>query len=1073
MLGRLLLSTSILVIITLSIATYSQSRFSASAQLSTDRLRTQINTNHQIVNLRNLLWEIETQFQSYMLQPEEELRLTTLETIEHAMMELSVLKLTPWIKSHKVAAKTVHEFDQKIHALKDQVAEIMIIRADPIKVFPSMTILVNHMNPANQSMNNRISLAINESDDLQGEPGQDEIKATFNEIRYLWLQKINSFRILIGSRVGIFQSSLQQSIRSTTSDIEIYNRRLLTLLKKLDSLNSQSLLGLQQSESLELIKSTNREWNNYYKQALTFIKHNDAWRIDTPMVRDQITPLFLSLWSELEMIDRILLERAKQDLHLNKQTSEQVSYSLWLLALVVLGISIASTLLFEVQIRRPIIRISTALNEEAQGKAHSPLPVSPVTETRQLIDAFSYMRQQVSIRQEHLQAVLTYAADAIITTDPAGTIKSFNPAAEQLFEYRAEQAVGQSLQHFIDDYTMIRETSLGKERESMAINFAGSRFPVAVRISKMRVGEDDLFLVMVNDIRERRAMLEGIQAREQRLLSILDNTAEAIVTFDEYGHIENWNLAAEQLFGWEEKEVIGSIFTQFIASETIQFDSVRVNRELLKHFIGKETEVIGEHKNGHRFPLSLKIGKMTLEGKPKYTALLANIAERKAMMENLRHLAEHDSLTGLYNRAYFHEYLNKLVSTFQPDKTSMALLYIDLDNFKYINDTLGHLAGDKLLIEVSELLNMRARRSDLVARLGGDEFVLLIHEVNATSAQPIADSYRKLLVDYQFNFEGKSVDVGCSIGVALLDKAELSPAEILSRADFACHLAKRAGRNRVHIFAPKDEGDVTTMSLDMGWSRRIREALEHDRFVLAAQPIVETQSKEIFLYEILVRMLDEDGSIIMPSGFLPTAERFGLSVEIDLWIIEHAMRQLAELHTSNPQIRFSINLSGQSMSVPAIAEKITHLLLETKLDPTSLTFEVTETVAISEMDTAVKLLKRLSELGCHTALDDFGSGMSSFAYLQELPVDIVKIDGRFVRNIAESTVDQAMVKAMNDIAHALGKKTVAEFVENEHHLQTLRSIKVDYSQGYHLGKPELLENISASYLHNRAKSRSA
>ena len=552
-------------------------------------------------------------------------------------------------------------------------------------------------------------------------------------------------------------------------------------------------------------------------------------------------------------------------------------------------------------------------------------------------------------------------------------------------------------------------------------------------------------------------MLKGITSREQRLRSILDNTAEAIVTFDENCLIETWNIAATQLFGWSEEEVIGQYLKQYLSLDSSKSKDC-LDEKLLQQFVGVETEVIGHHKNGAEYPVSLKMSRMTIDNMIKYTALIANISERKALMENLRKLAEHDSLTGLFNRAYFHAELERMVEIINSNENiSMALLYIDLDNFKYINDTLGHAAGDKLLIEVSHLLNDRTRRRDLVARLGGDEFVILINDARNDMVQAIAESFRHTLSDYAFHFEGKTVDIGCSIGVAIMDSRSNSPGEILSQADLACHLAKRAGRNRVHIFTERDDGNVRTMSIDMGWSRRIKHAIEHDKYVLALQPIIQCATGTVEEFEILIRMQDEDGSIIMPNGFLPTAERFGLSSEIDMWVIRNALEYLARVRQQNERVRFAINLSGQSITAPAVMESIPQLLSELNLAPSALTFEVTETAAIADMHKAVQLLSQLQDQGCLTALDDFGSGMSSFAYLRELPVDIVKIDGRFVKNIAKSMVDQAMVKAMNEIAHALGKKTVAEFVEDKESFSILMRLGVDYCQGYYLGRPVIID----------------
>jgi diguanylate cyclase (GGDEF)-like protein/PAS domain S-box-containing protein len=555
-------------------------------------------------------------------------------------------------------------------------------------------------------------------------------------------------------------------------------------------------------------------------------------------------------------------------------------------------------------------------------------------------------------------------------------------------------------------------------------------------------------------------MRAQVHTREERLRAILDNTAEGIVTFDERGYIESWNRAAERLFGWNADEVLGTSVALLIAPES------RENRDgYIEHFvraelarlIGHEGEAVGMHRDGSRFPLAIKVSRMELTGRSHYTALVANISERKAMLERLRRLAEHDGLTGLYNRTYFQGELERLVERARRnERLSCALLYLDLDNFKYVNDTWGHAAGDKLLIEVAQALSRRARKSDLVVRLGGDEFVILAYDVEPGSAGPFAEGFRRQLADYEFRYEGRSVTIGCSVGVAMLDQHAGSPAQALSRADLACHLAKRAGRNRVHVFREQDESNVSLMSLDMGWSRRIREAIEHDRFVLACQPVVGTRTRALHVEEVLLRLREEDGTIIPPSGFLPTVERLGLSAEVDQWVIANAIALLARELRTQPGLRLSVNLSAQSLTLPALAELITRELAAARVPASALTFEVTETAAIADMAVAVEFLGALRAAGCRTALDDFGSGMASFAYLRDLPVDYVKIDGRFVKNLLASPVDQAMVKAMNDIAHTLGKQTVGEFVESERHLRLLAELGVDYGQGYYLGRPRIV-----------------
>jgi diguanylate cyclase (GGDEF)-like protein/PAS domain S-box-containing protein len=554
-------------------------------------------------------------------------------------------------------------------------------------------------------------------------------------------------------------------------------------------------------------------------------------------------------------------------------------------------------------------------------------------------------------------------------------------------------------------------------------------------------------------------MRRKIRARQERLETILDNAAEGIITFDTEGRIESVNQAAERLFGYSAREVVGKDLKLIIPPQTRE-----CREDYLKHFIrneiqrliGHEGEVLGRHKDGATFPMALKVSAMTLEGKQLYTGLVADISERSAMLENLKNMAEHDGLTGLYNRSYFQQELERVVERVRrAGETSCALLYIDLDNFKYVNDTLGHTAGDRLIIEVAGILNKRARKSDLIARIGGDEFSVLLFNTTPTLSVQVAESFRVKLADYTFKHSGDKLSIGCSIGITAISPNTISATAVLSQADLACHLAKRGGRNRVHLYNPADAENVTAMSHDMGWSRRIKKAIEKDLLVLAYQPIVNTATREVESYEVLIRMVDERNELIMPSGFLSAAHRFGLSVELDKWVIRHAVTALSRRRVESPRLCYAINLSSSTLTTPGICELIQENLRETGLDPSALIFEVTETVAIADMAAAENFLACLQSMGCHTSLDDFGSGMASFAYLKDLPVNSVKIDGRFVKNLAASPVDQAMVKAMNEIAHALGIQTVAEFVENEESFKILAAYGVNFVQGYYLGRPEV------------------
>jgi diguanylate cyclase (GGDEF)-like protein/PAS domain S-box-containing protein len=558
-------------------------------------------------------------------------------------------------------------------------------------------------------------------------------------------------------------------------------------------------------------------------------------------------------------------------------------------------------------------------------------------------------------------------------------------------------------------------------------------------------------------------MQQHVDSRQKRLESILDNAGEGIITISEERRIETFNNAAQALFGYGAEEVAGRDVQYLLAEPKIE-----ENAQFLRRLLGADplkggrrftTTVTAKRANGDAFPLSVNLSELRVDDRLLFIAIVEDVSERQAMVQHLKHLAEHDSLTGLYNRQYFMEELERVVNRAARKRSGVqyGLLYIDLDNFKFVNDTLGHIAGDKVLVEVTSLLRKRLRKSDLLARLGGDEFAVLLYEVDMPQAEQAAEFYRQQLSEYVYRYEGKAIDVGCSIGVAMFTPDVHNKEDLLARADIACHIAKRTGRNSVHVYEPDDKENMTIMYADMGWARRIKHAIETNQFMFACQPIAHTQSLVVSSYEVLLRLRDENDVFVMPAGFLPSAERFGLMLDIDRWIINHAIAALGALRRTNPHLRYSVNLSSKAVCDGGILDTIKEALGRYGVDPAAITFEITETVAIGNMGMAVQFLEQLRALGCFTALDDFGVGYSSFAYLKDLPVDYVKIDGSFVKDVGENVLHRAMVKSMNEVAHAIGKQTVAEFVESAESLGVLREIGVDYVQGYHIGMPMVVD----------------
>ena len=1039
-------------------------------------------------NMSNAMWEAEQDLRRFMLQPAATKRERFALTLAYLIGDSEQLAQTAWVRRTAGMRERLEGQLRDLRLLRAEGLRLMEIRSSPVRTFPAMPIMLDRMQPHAESFIAITALAIEEAKGHVTSPGQLEALQLFYDTLYSWSRTTDAFRLYVANRFGIFDTTPEAAMGVQAAIVEDFSERILGNLARLAELDRRGLLRFEQSTALEDMYGLHRQWYKAWREVRATWA-SASWRLDTQILQNSVEPLFARTWSSVRETEKEVDANSAEDLSLLTQVAVRLSDSLWLVVLLGLAASMLMFAIFETQIRRPIARVVAALKAEAAGEKHITVAETHLVETRDLTQAFDHMRREVHSREERLKAVLDYAVEAIITIDERGLIESFNPAAEKLFGYTAAEAIGQNVSLLMPESAArehdthiqhYRQTGaarvLGREREETARHKDGRLFPIAIKVSEMWVDGQRLFTGMLADISERKAMQEQIEltlaqlnAREQRLHTILNNTAEGIITFDEWGMIEGFNQSAEKLFGWVEDEVIGTSIAQLISPEARE-----VRDDYLEHFmraeiqrlIGHEGELVGRHKDGSGFPMAVKISGMWLENRQKYIALVSNISERKALMENLRQLAEHDGLTGLYNRTYFQGEMERVVERMHRSEVSnCALLYIDLDHFKYVNDTLGHAAGDKLLIEVASILTRRARKSDLVVRLGGDEFTVLMYDAQPEQVKKIADSFRRQLADFNFNYEGQSVTIGCSIGVAVIEPSAQSPAEIMSRADLACHIAKRSGRNQVHLFAPEDVKDVASMSLDMGWSRRIREAVELNRFTLACQPIVSTRSRDARIYEVLIRMLDDSGGLIMPGGFLPTAERFGLSLDIDRWVIANAIETLAEQRVTLPELCYAINLSAQALNTPAICDLIQDKLRATGLDPAALIFEVTETAAIADLNAAAALLARLRALGCRTALDDFGSGMSSFAYLKELPVDIVKIDGRFVKHIATSAVDKAMVRAMNDIAHALGKETIAEFVEDEAAFQTLVELGVDYGQGYHLGRPDMVAPCSAIAAH--------
>ncbi len=561
------------------------------------------------------------------------------------------------------------------------------------------------------------------------------------------------------------------------------------------------------------------------------------------------------------------------------------------------------------------------------------------------------------------------------------------------------------------------------------------------------------------DITDQKQAELALAAERDRAETTFRSIADAVIATDARGRVERLNPAAEALTGWTNEEArgqpLGQVF-QLVRRRATDPGGDLAARSLESHrLIGDNAEdLMLRNRDGRTY--AVRHSAAPIRDRNGYATgvvlTFTDETERRELARQLTHQAAHDALTGLVNRREFEDRVRVAIRSARDEGRSHALCYLDLDQFKLVNDTVGHTAGDELLKQMSELLHSCVRGRDTLARLGGDEFSVLLEDCCLERAEAIAKRMVEAARTTRFEWQGHRFDLGVSVGVVAIDADAGELSDILSRADVACYTAKDLGRGRAHVYRIEDAESARRHS-ELYAAAEISAAVEQDRFVLHAQAIVplgDTGLSTDTRYELLVRMLDEDGGFISPGRFIPAAERYDLMGAIDRWVLRAALTNRDRWFGG---ASVSINLSGHSIADATMLGFLHGLLDDTGVDPTSICFELTETAAVSQLSRARHFIDSLRARGCSFALDDFGAGLSSLTYLKELPVDILKIDGRFVRGIAEDETDYTMVSAINSLAHTLGLVTVAEFVENQAIAQRLREIGVDYAQGYAFGRP--------------------
>jgi diguanylate cyclase (GGDEF)-like protein/PAS domain S-box-containing protein len=597
--------------------------------------------------------------------------------------------------------------------------------------------------------------------------------------------------------------------------------------------------------------------------------------------------------------------------------------------------------------------------------------------------------------------------------------------------------------------------------ELFAIDKQGKEFPIDITRSNFETAQGRFQSIGIRDITEQKRAAEILRERSERYKNSFEYAAIGMWLGDKDGTIREANPSLCKMIGYSESELIGRNYKEFTHPDDAEisnkyhqklFSGEIDNYRLVKHYL---------HKDGHYIWADVSVALVrTKDGIPDYDIVhVIDVTKEKAISEELSYHASHDALTDLVNRREFERRTERLLSNIKLDKLEHALCYMDLDRFKLVNDTCGYVAGDELLRQLSAVLKKAVRKRDTLARLGGDEFGVLMEHCSLDHAHRVSKSLQKEIQDYQFIWEGHSFIVGVSMGLIPITERTDNLTELLKNADAACYVAKDAGGNRIHIYHSEDSRAVRRHG-DMQWVERLHKALEEDRFCLYAQSIVPLDRSKSTHYEILLRMKDEQGKIVRPDAFLPAAELYNLMSKIDSFVVEKTFRLLADNPGFCKRVDFcSINLSGQSLAESSFLTFVITQLDESGIEGNKICFEVTETAAISNIAMAMKFISTLKELGCSFALDDFGSGLSSFGYLKNLPVDYLKIDGMFVKNIVDDPIDHAMVKSINEIGHVMGMQTIAEFVENDEIKGMLKEIGVNYAQGYGVDKPQPFDDL--------------
>jgi Amt family ammonium transporter len=717
-------------------------------------------------------------------------------------------------------------------------------------------------------------------------------------------------------------------------------------------------------------------------------------------------------------------------------------------------------------------------NQRKSGDLRQRVPVEPYTEVGQIAGAYNRVIAALDESSSRTLAILRDMRDGVLTYTRDGVITSLNPGAAKLLGLAADGPVAGLLPQVLQRAGCARAPEMERLREPgarlelrMARQGAERRF-YELTVSATETDDGARFTGTLRDTTERKQVEAQLQRERDIAQVTLASIGNGVITTDEAGNVQYMNAMAATLTGWSPSDVKGqpvSLIYQLRDENTGQALPNPV-REVLHRgqAVPRRGHAVLRQREGGSVPVHDTAAPIRSRDGFLIGAVLVfhDVTVTLNLARELTHQAAHDALTGALNRREFERRLSELLKQASAPGQDPVVCYLDLDQFKVVNDTCGHVAGDELLRQVTQLIRGLLRAGDTLARLGGDEFGLILQACPLHRAEQVAERIREAIADFRFAWEGKSFSIGVSIGIVPAELVGHDLNALLAAADAACYAAKEAGRNRVHVYQPNDS-EVLEQRGQRQWVARLQAALDEDRLRLYVQPVVclNEDAPGLPHHEILVR-LEEDGQTIPPGAFLPAAERYGLMPRIDQWVVDNTLAWLGDRLREHGRIDgvYAVNLSGASLSDERFREALRATLERLRLPPGVLCLEITETAAVANLSKVVHFIEEVKALGCLFSLDDFGSGLSSFAYLKNLPVDFLKIDGSFVKDIADDPMDLAMVQAINAVGHVMGLKTIAEYVASEAILKRLREIGVDYGQGFYLGKPQPLIESGAALL---------